>query len=94
MHYARQGLDRPWPYERWQAFCRHFQGCSEREVAALFNIPSPERAKWKNRKVLPMGLSTMLQWMESAVLELRGIQSQPVLPFHLMHLKPRDNSDD
>ena len=43
-HYRNVGLERGWPFARWQAFCRHFNGLTEREVAALFNID--ERELW------------------------------------------------
>ena len=102
LHYRNVGLQRGWPWARWQAFCRHFEGCTEREVAALFNIDErelwvPERRtslhckslfnKQGHRVTLPTSLSTYLQWVESAILEMHGIVSKPVLPLDMMHLK-------
>lgn len=101
-HYRGVGLEQGWKWARWQAFCRHFKGFTEREVAAMFNIDerelwAPERNQgaWLypkalfrdgHRVKLPTSLSTYLQWVESAILEYHGIASKPVLPFELMHL--------
>lgn len=87
MHYKRLGLYKPWDYERYQSFCKHFRGYTELEVAALFNVRGTEVAGWKRRGKINTVATAMFAFFESAWLQQRGIASQPILPFHLMKLE-------